>query len=197
MTNPIDEIEAAIIKTIKDASDNNSLGYKIPLVTTYAGEVDDANMPNLLKGRSPAVWVTFHGEDDSGKICNNPDNAAYFDILVYVRNPASPKAASSGTLNSTGINQIVADIKKLLIENSLNLEIEPLKFIRTDPIYKARMNSYYSRIYGLRFKTRYFFRLAGIDNRPLDKLDNFERVHSVWTVRTNQSDLNFNVNKQE
>ena len=188
--NPILTIEKAIIDRLQKAVNSGVLGYKIPVIASYSGEGDD-DIPHLLKTRSPAVWVAYSGEDATD---NSKDVNAYFSLIVYVRNNKSENAAREGSLNHAGAYQLINDIKKLLIKQDLGLPIEPFTFIEAKPIINARLEKYYTTMFGLRFKTLYTQPASG---KPYSKLDDFLRVKGKWTIGQAQHEVSFNVNEGE
>ncbi len=189
--NPILIIEKAIIDRLQKAVNSGVLGYKIPVIASYSGEGDD-DIPHLLKTRSPAVWVAYSGEEAKHEISKSV--YAYFSLIVYVRNNKSENAAREGSLNHAGAYQLINDIKKLLIKQDLGLPIEPFTFIEAKPIINARLEKYYTTMFGLRFKTLY---TQSASNKPYAALDDFLRVKGDWTVGQAQHEVSFNVNPQE
>lgn len=188
--NPILTIEKAIIERLQKAVNSGVLGYKIPVIASYSGEGDD-DIPHLLKTRSPAVWVAYSGEDAADG--SSKDVNAYFSLIVYVRNNKSENAAREGSLNHAGAYQLINDIKKLLIKQDLGLPIEPFSFIEAKPIINARLEKYYTTMFGLRFKTLYTQPASG---KPYSKLDDFLRVKGAWTIEQASHEVSFNVNKE-
>ncbi len=194
MSNPILDIEQAIIKQIKSATDSGALGYKIPVIDSYCGEGDD-NIPHLLKTCSPAVWVTFGGETGASDKYGKRSTEVFFNVIVYVRNNTSEKASREGSKNFTGAYQLLCDIQRLLIKQTLNLPIAPLEFVETKVITNAVLEKFYTTIYGLRFKTVYS--LNAWQQAEYDKLDEFLEVGSDWNNQDNHSTLNFNVRSEK
>ena len=188
--NPILTIEKAIIDRLQKAVNSGVLGYKIPVIASYSGEGDD-DIPHLLKTRSPAVWVAYSGEEAAAG--SRKDVNAYFSLIVYVRNNKSENAAREGSLNHAGAYQLINDIKRLLIEQDLGLPIEPFSFIEAKPTINARLEKYYTTMFGLRFKTLYTQPVSG---KPYSKLDDFLRVKGTWTIGQTENEISFNVNKE-
>lgn len=188
--NPILSIEKAIIARLQKAVDDGLLGYKIPVIASYAGEGDD-DIPHLIKTRSPAVWVTYSGEEASQ--IGSKDVNAYFTLIIYVRNNRSENAAREGSLNHAGAYQLISDLKKLLIKQDLGLPIEPFAFIEAKPIINARLEKYYTTMFGLRFKTLY---TQPAPNKPYAELSDFLRVKGNWVIGQNEQEILFNVNKE-
>lgn len=189
--NPILIIEKAIIEHIRNVVSQGVFGYNIPVIASYAGEGDE-DIPHLLKTRSPAVWVAYSGED--GQTDNSKDVNAYFSLIIYVRNNRSENAGREGSLNHAGAYQLINDLKKLLIKQDLGLPIEPFSFIEAKPIINARLEKYYTTMFGLRFKTLYTQPAAG---KPYQKLDDFLRIKSDWTIGQAESELSFEINQGE
>lgn len=189
--NPILTIEKAIIDRLQKAVNSGVLGYKIPVIASYSGEGDD-DIPHLLKTRSPAVWVTYSGEEAADG--SSKDVNAYFSLIVYVRNNKSENAAREGSLNHAGAYQLINDIKKLLIKQDLGLPIEPFTFIEAKPIINARLEKYYTTMFGLRFKTLYTQPASG---KPYSELNDFLRVKGNWTIGQTENEISFNVNPKE
>lgn len=188
MNDPITLIEQAIVDRIKEASKSGVLEYQLPNVATYKGEMDE-DVPHLIANQSPAVWVTFVGEDNPGKTMGKPDCDLTFAVIIYVRNEKSERASRCGTSNSIGGYRLVNDIKKLLVEQDLNLPIKQIEFLNTRPLLNGKLAGYYSSIFVLTFKTRYMLDTA---LKPY-KITEFQRIHSEWTVATNKSNININL----
>lgn len=193
MINPISIIEQAIINQLQQASSNDLLGYKIEKIASYGGEIDD-DVSILIKNSSPAVWVTFVGENDPQTKLGRPDCALVFSIIVYVRNLQHEHSSRLGNKQKVGAYQIITDIKKLLIKQDFGLAIQPLDFVSTKPIYNGKLRDNYTSIFGLTFKTRYMLEAA---QKPFESLDDFLRLNSIWTINTEQSEFNINLRKQQ
>lgn len=180
--NPISVIEEAIISRIREAVKAGAFGYDIPVIESYGGQVDE-NVPHLIKSRGRACWVTYAGE----KALEDAKEAeADFVIIAYVRDNVCEKSS-----RYKGANQMISDIKRLLIRQRLGLNITPLEFVEVVPLTNAVLEKYYTTIYALRFRTVYREDPAADDGDG--KLSEFLRVGSRWTIGNQQSDLNFNV----
>lgn len=191
MNNPILLIEKAIINRLEQAVNNGSLGYDIPVIAAYSGEGDN-DIPHLIKTRSPAVWVVYSGEDS--KDGSSKEVTAYFSLIIYVRNNKSETAAREGSLNHAGAYQLINDIKQLFIKQDLGLPIEPLAFIEAKPIINAKLEKYYTTMFGLRFKTGY---VQPSSDKPYKELSEFLRVKGDWTIGQTQHEVSFNVRTQK
>ncbi len=193
-SNPILDIEQAIIKHIKAASESGALNYKLPMVDSYSGEGDD-NIPHLLKTRTPAVWVAYGGETAATDKFGKRSSEAVFNVIVYVRNNKSEKASRTGSQTSPGAYQILCDLQRLLFKQTFGLPISPFEFVETKTITNAVLEKYYTTIYGLRFKTVYT--LSAWQQDAYDDLDEFLQVGSDWNNHGNHSTLNFNVRSKK
>lgn len=193
MIDPIKDIENAIIKRIKTASDTGILEYKLPSVGSYGGEMD-ADIPAIVRNRTPSIWVTFLGEDNPGTKLMLPDCDISFAVIVYVRNVKSEATSRTGDDKEVGAYKIVYDIKKLLINQDLGLPIKNFELMRVYPIYNGQLQNHYSSIYGIVIKTRYRFDAA---QKAYNDLNEFLRIKSVWTINGNESELDVNLRSKE
>lgn len=187
MNNPIATIEQAIINQIQQASKSKVLGYQIAKVASYGGEIDD-DINMLIKNSSPAVWVTFVGENDPKTKLGRPDCRLIFSVFVYVRHLQNEHSSRIGAY------QIITDLKKLLINQDFGLPIGLLEFVSTKPIYNGKLKNCYTSIFALTFQTRYMLDAA---QKPFESLDDFLRLNSVWTIKDQQSEFNINLRKQQ
>ncbi len=186
---PQSVIESKMTEIIRAASQSGALGYKIPVVDSYGGQVDD-DPEVLVKNSSPAVWVTYVGDSDPGRKLNRPDCALTYLIIVYVRNVRNEKASRFGGSKQAGAYRILNDIKRMFIDQDFGLPIKPFEFVSTRPIYSGRLKGHFTSIYGITFKTRSF--LSVLQKKAAD-LDDFLRLFSTWTIGTEKSEFNFNV----
>lgn len=192
---PISAIELSIINHIEQASKNQLLGYKLPLVASYGGEIEDDNIPSLIRNASPAVWVTNAGENNLDGAVRHPTFELIFGIVVFCRDSQNESASRFGTLRGVGVYRIINDLKKLLNQQTLGLNISPLEYVSAAPIYKGKLKSHHTTIYGLKFKTTYQHR--GLSDKPFSSLDEFLRLNSFWTIGQAPSTLDINIRSQQ
>lgn len=146
------EIEIKIIERIKQASDKNVFGYKIPVAGYYKGELDE-NVAFLIKNSSPAVWITQGEISLVEEYATSLELEAVFTLFLFVRNTKSEVAARHGTKQEVGMNKLISDMIILLNRQDLGLDlIEPLKFISGDAIHIGKISGHFVSIYGLKFK---------------------------------------------
>lgn len=129
-----DQVEDAIIARIKAAaSATPGLGYKLPTVESYGGELDE-NLEAVIR-KFPAVWVTFAGCKASVKAKTAGDKwktQATFVTMCGARNVRGERATRQGVkvggvIKEVGVYQMLKDVAALLSGNDLGLQITRLQ----------------------------------------------------------------------
>lgn len=142
----IAEIEDAIIaRIIAAASATPGLGYKLPTVESYGGELD-GDLATVVR-KFPAVWVTFAGCKASTK-ANSAGTKwktqATFVTMAGSRNVRGERATRqgvkvAGVLKEVGAYQMLKDISLLLAGNDLGLAITRLQPGAIRTLYNTKL----------------------------------------------------------
>lgn len=143
----IDQIEDAIIDRIKAAAAATpGLGYRLPMVESYGGELDD-DLAAVVR-KFPAVWVTFAGCKASTR-ANTQGNkwrtAATFVTMMASRNVRGERATRQGlkvggAIKEVGVYQMLQDVGLLLAGSDLGLAISPLKPGAIRTLFNTKLN---------------------------------------------------------
>lgn len=143
----IAEIEDAIVNQIKTAAGATpGLGYKLPNVASYGGELDD-DLAQVVRS-FPAVWVTYAG---SGKPRPHSTERkkwyvpATFAVMVGARNVRGERSTRHGLkvgaqIVEVGAYQMLKDIGLLLINQDFGLSISRLVPGATKSLYNTKLN---------------------------------------------------------
>lgn len=151
----IGTIEAAIVERIASAAKAGLLGYPLKTVDSYDDEFntkDLGTIANLL----PGAWVVFQGEDQLEERGNGVWNMrATFSVIVGARNQRNKAAQRHGGLGDVGSYQIARDVRQLLANQTLGLEIGALAPYRTRPFPVARAANLAVSFVACEFRTEY------------------------------------------
>jgi phage gp37-like protein len=138
--------DAMIARIAAAAAATPGLGYKLPIVESYGGELDD-DLATVVR-KFPAVWVTFAGCRASTK-ANTAGNkwrtSATFVTMCGSRNVRGERATRKGltvggVIKEVGVYQILKDMGLLLAGSDLGLAITPLKPGAIRTLYNTRLN---------------------------------------------------------
>lgn len=155
-------IEDAIIARIKAAAAATpGLGYKLPTVESYGGELDD-DLAAVVR-KFPAVWVTFAGSGKSrpsSTARNKWLTPATFVVMVGARNVRGERATRKGltvggVIKEVGVYQMLADISLLLINNDLGLAIGNLKPGATRTLFNTKLNGQALAVFAREWHTEF------------------------------------------
>lgn len=143
----IAEIEDGIIaRIVAAAAATPGLGYKLPTVESYGGELD-GDLAAVVR-KFPAVWVTFAGcrasakENTQGTKWRTP---ATFVTMCGSRNVRGERATRQGlkvggVIKEVGVYQMLRDVSLLLAGSDLGLAITRLKPGATRTLYNTKLN---------------------------------------------------------
>lgn len=149
----ITKIEKALINRLK-----RGLGQMIYRVESYTGQLDD---PNLDIRRLPAVLTSYGGSKitpvsvgmNSGKRFKNSDT---FVVLVLTRSYRSDATGRHGDERVIGANQLIEAVKYLLINQTLEGLVEPIKPLRVRTLWNnAEVKSERLSAYAVEFEMNY------------------------------------------
>lgn len=173
----IGAIEAAIAARIKAASDEGVLGYALRHVGTYAAQLDD-DLARIAP-QMPAVWVVLNELGRRQPIAGGWETPATFAVIVATRNLRNEQATRhGGAAGEVGSYQIVMDVRALLADQTLGLDIEPLVPGRVTSLFNGRVRDTKASIYACEVLTA-FSEEAVPD---AEDLDDFETFHADWDI---------------
>lgn len=123
----IDAILAAIVTRVQQVQGTaNPLGYAIPKVDTYDGQINADKVAELLQ-MTPAVFVAFQRAtpvEEGDRVRWN----TLLNLLVVTRNLATPQAAAKGGPGGTiGAHAIAQHLARALWGRKLGLEIAKIQ----------------------------------------------------------------------
>lgn len=176
----IGPIENAIVARIKAASEANTLGYSLRTIGTYGAEFDaeDDDLIQLIKNQFPAVWVTFLDEalQDTG---NKYKIVARFAVLCAARSLRNEQARRhGGAAGEIGSYQIMRDIRALLADQDLGLDIDPLTPLTVRTLFNGGTQDLKASVLTIEFKTAYYE-----ERGPAPAgLADFQTFHADWDV---------------
>lgn len=165
-------IEDAIIARIKAAASAvPGLGYQLPTVESYGGELDD-DLPSVVR-KFPAVWVTFAGSGKSRAVAtarNKWRTPATFAVMVGARNVRGERSTRQGVkvdgvLKEVGVYQMLDDISLLLINSDLGLPIEYFKPGATRTLFNTKLNGQALAVFAREWHTEF------IETQPREPID--------------------------
>lgn len=151
----IGEIEDAMIARITVAQGADGvLGYAVPTIGSYGGELDQ-DLAALARGRYPAIWITYAGEDTPREVAGGRECPAVFAVLVAARSSRNETVRRRGDGGVVGAYQIQRDVRALLIDQQLGLDIQPIKLRRVRPIFNGLTGDQRLAVYALDLEISY------------------------------------------
>lgn len=163
----IAEIENAMIACIQAAATATpGLGYAIPTVASYGGEMDELT-PELIRVL-PAVWVVYAGGPEPKPMNSQKTKwltAANFALIVAARNVRGERATRQGLtvggqIKEVGSYQLLRDVSLMLLGNDLALNvngegIKPFRPGRTRTLYNTQVGGQAISVFSREFRTAY------------------------------------------
>lgn len=152
----IGTIEAAIVERLRSANAIGLLGYRLKTVASYGGEFDSDEDFKKIAAGLPGAWVVFRDEDQiedrgNGSWLMRPT----FSVLVAASNQRNEAARRHGAAGEVGTYQMAADIRTLLANQRLGLEIGYLEPNKTRSFPVARPGGVPVSIVACEFRTTY------------------------------------------
>lgn len=147
----ISVIEEAIKLRIAQAE----LPYK-PTVATYGGEFDEG-LEAVVRS-FPAIWVVFAGEGPGKPLAASRRVwrfQATYAVIVAARNLRSEAATRKGDARKVGTYTMIQDVRRLLLNQDMGLDIEELAPGRTRTLVNARLKSNSVSAYSMEWHTAY------------------------------------------
>lgn len=183
----IGRIEDAILARIRLAQGMGGvLGYDIPTLGSYGGELDQ-DLAAFARGRYPAVWVTFAGEDAPREVAGGTAYPAVFAIIIAARSSRTETARRRGDAGTIGAYQLQNDVRALLVDRQLGHDISPIKLRRVRPIFNGLTGDQRLAVYALDLEIVYRApatsgsggELPGADK---DTPGDFKTFHAEWDL---------------
>lgn len=150
------QLEDAAIARIKAASDTNALGYKVPEIASYGGQLDDDTLFQAVR-RLPAVWVTVGGDRPARRLGRKTVLGLTLAVMVATRNVRGERATRHGTVGEPGTYQMVEDVRDLLTGQAMGLAIAPLRVGAVRTLYNTRQGNEARSVFALEFSTDYTY----------------------------------------
>ncbi|MFZ5425365.1 MAG: phage protein Gp37 [Thermodesulfobacteriota bacterium] len=146
---------AVIEEAIKTRIAEANLPYK-PTVATYGGEFDEG-LEAVVRS-FPAIWVCFGGEGPGKPMSSNRRVwrfPATFVVMVAARNPRSEASTRRGDARQAGTYAMMADVRRLLLNEDLGLAIAELAPGRVRTLVNARFKNNSASAYAMEWHTSY------------------------------------------
>jgi phage gp37-like protein len=151
----IGAIENAILARVRAASESGVLGYRLRTVTTYQGEFEEQMIAELV-AQFPAAWVVFAGEEPAEKIGRGVWKCRpTFVVVAGARNLRNEQARRHGAPGEPGSYQILQDLRALLIDQDLGLEIDPLAPGAVRSLFNGKLKGLHASLYAADLLTVY------------------------------------------
>jgi phage gp37-like protein len=99
-------------------------------VETYAGQIEDLTSLNILP--SPSVFVVYAGTE-----------------------PLRKEEARKGDGTEPGAYEVMEDVKAVLVNNALGLDVEALRWLRTNLVLSSEQVTVYAMDFYTSFDTSY------------------------------------------
>lgn len=160
----IADIEDAILSHLRAAVNNGpGLGYKVPTIESYGGELDDLSLLAQVIRTMPAIWVAFAG---SGK--PTPYGASKskwlvpctFAVMTGARNIRGERFTRrgltvGGEIKEVGVYQMVEDVRLLLLRQDFGLAIDRLAPGTVKTLFNSRLDSQSFAIFAQEWHTKF------------------------------------------
>jgi phage gp37-like protein len=168
----IPKIEDAIIARIKSAAEASpGLGYRIPNVVSYGGELDDLTAEVVRQ--FPAVWVTYAGGGKPQPMATTRSKwrtPATFSVVFGARNIRGERSTRhgvtvAGQVIEVGAYQMLEDISLLLLNQDLGLPIDYFKPGAIRTLYNTKLGGQAVAVFVREFHTAY------IETEPREAID--------------------------
>ncbi len=130
----IEDIEDAIIQVLK-----TSLGNMCPTIEPYHGEIDDiVSRAGQLIAPLPAIYIIYNSSNFEEIANRSYDENMIFSIIVIA------KDLRGNNKLRAAIYPIIEIIKDTLIDNDLNLDIQPMHPVRIEAVAITKVISIYT-----------------------------------------------------
>lgn len=148
--------EDAIIKRLQEASDSGRLGYRLPEVCSYGGQLDEEALWASIR-RFPAVWVTCGGHNPKPLSARKMQCTLQLAVMAASRNVRGERQARVGAVGEVGTYQMLQDVVDLLSGSRLGLAITPLRAGRSRTLYNTRMGNEARSVLAMEFAAEFTY----------------------------------------
>ena len=138
----IDSIETAILARLHAASVSGALGYTIPTIGRYQGELTSRDALTQLSAAMPSV-LSLHGGLWASTRGSHVRYLSWWTLLLGTN------------ISTTGNYQLQTDICALLANQTFGLPVAPLQVLSTHLIRQDVVNAQPLSIYGLNVQVAY------------------------------------------
>ena len=132
-----------MINIIEDAIKAQIAAAKLPYartIATYGGQLDGDFMTVIRQ--LPGIWVVFKGDgpgEPTSTTRRRWNIPAVFMVLVAARNLRNEASTRHGDKLHIGTYQMLADMRALLLQQTFDLPIAPLRPGRTQTLFNVRL----------------------------------------------------------
>ena len=181
----IDLIITNAITHIKDhAGVTAPLGYAIPKVEPFDGQVNETQMAQLLQ-TTPAVFVAF-AKGTGIEQGHARKWSATLNLIVVARNLSTPDAARIGKGTEVGANRIAEDMALLFDRQRLGLEIDEIDPMDITPIVPGWARTHKAAIVGVTLRTGYAVEIPDLSGTGLSEFlrarFDLDKAHPAFTT---------------
>lgn len=171
------QIEDGILALIRNAAAAApGLGYKIPSIESYGGELDDLEMLGQAVRKMPAVWVAFAGAGRPAAMGTQKDKwlvPLTFAVMVGARNVRGERftrrgVTVAGQVREVGVYQLLEDMQLLLMRQDFGLAIDPLVPGTVKTLFNTRLDKEAFAIFAQEWHTKM---VLAQPRKPLDPSD--------------------------
>jgi phage gp37-like protein len=118
------------------------------IVDSYQGELEDEDLSRVLR-LFPAVLVVYDSSRYTKSAKGVYDETMCFLVVVASRNLRGEKAQRRGDVEMTGTDQMLRDIRGLIANKSLGLDVGPPEPVAERFVVNTREASIYEAVYEL------------------------------------------------
>lgn len=152
----IGTIETAVLARLRSASTTGLLGYRLKNIESYGGEFDGPEELKRVLSGLPGAFVVFLGDEQTG----DRGNGCWmmrptFAVLVAAQNKRNEASRRQGAVGDVGSYQMALDVRTLLANQTLGLNIEPLTPLKIRPFPLAKTDQHAVSILAVEFRTGY------------------------------------------
>lgn len=132
----IEQIEDALISKLQASA---TLSLLCKTIASYHGEIDDlVSLTSQLTIPLPAVYVLY-----GGSVFDEAANRSYDDEMTFTIVVIAKDLRGDQKLRAA-MYPILEEVRTVLIDNTLDLDIEPIHPIRIEPTLITKLFSIYS-----------------------------------------------------
>ncbi|MEW5727723.1 MAG: phage protein Gp37 [Pseudomonadota bacterium] len=175
----IGEIENAIIARLEGASP----GYKLH-VATYGGELDDIETLGTVVPKFPAALVVMKGIGRPQPSAGGRIVPVTWTVFACAQNRRNERASRHGarTGAEVGSYQLVTDIRALLKDSRLGLEIGPMVPGLVSSLFNGKLKAALISVYACDFTCTFFEDDVAAEDAAAGDLSDFLTLRAYWDL---------------